>query len=256
MLRPKVLTAIGVAIGVLHLAHAQAPSAAHDGALPTFDVASVKPAQPAGPGRGRGGGTRTDPGMYVTRNSSLKGLVGEAYHVQAYQIVGGPSWLDTDAFDIEARTGHPENQEQMSLMLRALLIDRFKLTLHRDTKQLPIYALVIGKNGSKFHASNGGQDTPPKNQRNHLSFKDMPSLASALSMFSDRPIVDQTGLKGDFDLDLDMSKALQTAEPTDDGTPNAPMIAAVQEQFGLKVIATKGPLEVLVIDHAEKPSEN
>jgi uncharacterized protein (TIGR03435 family) len=84
----------------------------------------------------------------------------------------------------------------------------------------------------------------------------MPSLASALSMFSDRPIVDQTGPKGDFELDLDMSKALQTAEPTDDGGPNAAMIVAVQEQFGLKVIATKGPLEVLVIDHAEKPSQN
>jgi uncharacterized protein (TIGR03435 family) len=187
--------------------------------------------------------------MFSARNASLKGLIAEAYQVPADQITGGPTWLDTDAFDIAARAGQPAKPEQMRLMLQTLLAERFKLALHRETKQLPIYVLVVAKNGPKFHAL---KDAPTE-QRNHLSFKDMPSLAGILSTFAERPVVDQTGLKGDFYLDLDMSKPLQSMDA--DG-PGAAIISAVEDQFGLKLMSTKGPIEFLVVDRAEKPSEN
>jgi bla regulator protein blaR1 len=260
--RKATLAAIGLAaiggpivIGMLYAAPSRAQSQLTGAPQQSFEVASVKPAQPTGPGRGgRGGGVRTDPGMFAARNASLKGLIVEAYQMQAYQILEGPNWLDSDTYDIEARADHSSGPERIRLMLQALLKERFKLTFHRDTKVLPIYALVVAKGGPKFHALKDGEDASVDARRNHLSFKDMPSLAGILSTFSDRAVVDQTGLKGDYYLNLDMSRALQSMEPV--GGPGAAVISAVEDQFGLKVVPTKGPIEVIVIDHAEKPSQN
>jgi uncharacterized protein (TIGR03435 family) len=247
-------------------------NAATSQAQPAFEVASVKPAAPlvmdgggrmvAGGRGGRGGGIRTDPQMFTARNSSLKQLVAYAYHVWNYQISGGPSWFDADPFDIEAKTEHPANDEQFRLMLQTLLADRFKLTSHRETKEVPVYALVVDKSGPKFQARKTGDDA--STERRGVSFEDLASLAGILSNFSDRPVVDRTRLKGDFDLKLDMQKASEDwlrerdgDAPGDVGGPRSNAIAAaVEDQLGLKLVARKESVEVLVIDRAERPTAN
>jgi uncharacterized protein (TIGR03435 family) len=252
------------AVGLVSTAESRAQS--QPAAAPqTFDVASVKLAVPdAGRGGrgGRGGGIRTDPQMLTGRNVTLKQLIAYAYHLWNYQIAGGPNWLDSDAYEIEARTDRPFNPEQFRPMLQALLAERFKLTLHRETKQVPIYSLVVDKNGPKFHPRKGGVDA--STEQRGISFDDLPSLAGILSNFCDRPVVDQTGLKGDFDLQLDTRKAMEAWEQeratqpgNDGGGPRGNAIsAAAQDQFGLKLVPAKGSVELLVIDHAEKPTAN
>jgi uncharacterized protein (TIGR03435 family) len=239
------------------------------GAKQTFDVASVKPAAPlvavdnnprlvsAGRG-GRIGGFSTDPQKFTSTYTTLKGLVIYAFRVANYQISGGPSWLDSEPYDIEAKTDRPTDPEQFRLMLQTLLADRFKLTYHRETKQVSIYALVLDKGGPKFQALKSAESpsTGP------FSFKDLPSLAKLLSNYCDRPVVDQTGLQGSFDLKLDMNKERERereAMPSGDnaGFPHEnTIVAAAKDQFGLKFVPARGPVEMLVIDHAEKPGAN
>jgi uncharacterized protein (TIGR03435 family) len=243
-----------------------APLFAQTAGTPAFEVATIKPSAAPVAGRGGRGGVRTDPGRLSARNVSVKALILRAYGLQQQQVSGGPGWLETDLYDIDAKAESASTPEQFNRMLQALLADRFQLTFRRDTKELPVYILTVAKNGPKFKVR-PGDAAPPKPEMNRLYFPDVPSLAGALSQFTNRPVIDNTGLKGAFDIQLDMSRAARQLDPaeggdTAGGAPDRPIglqamgmafLATVPDQLGLKVDAAKAPMEVFVIERAEKP---
>jgi uncharacterized protein (TIGR03435 family) len=257
----------------------------------TFEVASIKPntgddhrffiqIQP-------GGGLRTT-------GSTLKMLLTLAYDVREFQISGGPGWVNTDRFDIVAkaeRSAAAENvpddprkmtdeqrktvADQMRERLRALLADRFQLTIHRETKEQSVYALVVGKSGSKLQESQMKEGNAGRGRmmmgRGQFSGQGvaLQMLTQSLSSQLGRPVIDRTGLKGNFDFKLEWTPDPgQSGGPFGGGPPpgadappppdpNGPSIfTALQEQLGLRLESQKGPVEMLVIDKVEKPSEN
>ena len=221
-------------------------------------------------------------GRYTATNVTLRALVRSAYGVQHdAQLVGGPSWIDTDRFDIVAKAeGSPSTdvfRDQARLMLRTLLADRFKLVLHRETRELRIYALVVargdGKLGPQLRPSTVAEcsartlpNTPANNDASaaipcgsgfartrHLAARAVvfSVLSTNISNVADRPVADRTGLTGAFDWELQWS-----AEPTP--KPEAPdaltLFTALQEQLGLRLESARGPVEVFVIDSVERLS--
>jgi uncharacterized protein (TIGR03435 family) len=253
----------------------------------TFEVASVKPTNSvSGRFTMNGGPGTTDPGRISYTNIMLRRILLNAYDVKNYQL-SGPEWLDTLRFDITAKIPEGATKEQFQLMLRKLLEDRFKMTTHRESKELPIYALVVAKNGPKIKAAaedvaseksdeqqlavaqpGEGKDGFPalslrapalvietKNGRARVTAKEIPmtKFADLLTGQVGRPVVDMTGLNGDYSFAVYF-----TPEGPNSGDASEPSIfGALQERLGLKLEARKGPVELLVIDHAEKvPTEN
>ena len=222
-----------------------------------FEVASVKPAKPGGR---RGVWTDGSPNQIRMLGMSLKQLIDFGYGVRGYQVTG-PDWIDSEKYDVVAKlpseaAALPEEARWVAIhaITQALLAERFKLTLHRETKPLPVYALVVAKNGPKIRelGPDPGDNVKVNRSKGHLSAEQMPmsQLVSILASQLDRPVVDQTGIKGVFDVKLDW-----TPEPTAlDSKPD--LFIAVQEQLGLKLEATKSSIEMLVVDHAERASEN
>jgi len=293
---------------------------------PSFEVTSIKP---SAPGLGiRGGGPRGDRFDFVGAN--LRMLLTQAYGRQAgglnqLQIINGPSWIDSDRWDVQAKadcSGGKLSREQSQLMMQSLLEDRFQLKVHRDTRELPVYNLVLGKDGSKLKVSS--DQTPPPLQANGPrqpcdpdaanstppplppppprggGLPDMSQLprgamlmmmsptgmtmatngntisnfANWLSQQVGRPVIDKTDLKGLFDFKVTFSPegiqnpfaalgpppgggpvpgGLSTTPNASD--PNPSLFTAIQE-LGLRLESTKGPVEVLVVDSVQKPTEN
>lgn len=226
-----------------------------------FEVASIKLAGPQ-PNDGRlhtrmsvsspkGG----EPGKLDYYNISLAEIIGQAYRVQQNQIESADS-LFPDRFDIHAIIPAGTAADQVPGMLQSLLRDRFDLALHRETRQLPVYALTIAKNGSKLKpAESASGITSDTNRTNwHISARTtMPQFAEFLARKFDRLVVDETSLSGVFEIVLD------AAPYSLDGSQDAAgpsIFTALQEQLGLKLEARKAPAEILVIDRAERPSEN
>jgi uncharacterized protein (TIGR03435 family) len=228
---------------------------------PAFEVASIKRAQP-----GRVAiGMRSDPGgRFTGTNVTLKLLITRAYNVRDVQISGGPTWFDTERYDISAKAEHDVTNDERTLMIRTMLADRFKLALHRDTKGLPIYVLVIAKNGPKLQElkDEGSGPAASSGGRGQLSMQrtSMAMFASALSSRLGRLVQDRTGMSGIFDLKLewtpDDSRTQFGSNGRDSDSAGPSIFTALSEQLGLKLESTKGAVEVLIIDHAEKPSEN
>jgi uncharacterized protein (TIGR03435 family) len=228
-----------------------------------FEVVSVKRSEPSvGP---IPVGIDTEPGKLTARNETLKDLIRAAYGVRGYQIVG-PDWLSSERYDIVAKASKPVGEDQLMQMLQPLLAERFKLALHRDKKDLTVYALVVDKNGSKLAKAKDEGDTKigmggRRLTAQHIS---LAQFANLLSLRTDRPVVDRTGIVGNFDITLTwmpdapaVAPAVGGGEPNSDNTSDPSIFTAVREQLGLKLQAGKEPLEVLVIDHAEKiPTEN
>jgi uncharacterized protein (TIGR03435 family) len=226
-----------------------------------FDVASIKLAGPQ-PNDGRMH-TRmsvwspkgTEPGKLDYYNISLAEIIEQAYRVQQNQIESADSLLP-DRFDIHAVIPAGTAADQVPPMLQGLLKDRFKLALHRDTRQLPVYALTIAKNGSKLKPAESTSGITSDTNRTgwHVSAKTtMPQFAEFLARKLDRPVLDETGLKGAFEVVFDAAPySLDGAG--DAGGPS--VFTALQEQLGLKLEARKAPVEILVVDRAERPSEN
>ena len=232
------------------------------------------------------------PGFYEAKNEPIRELIAAAYDltpVQKREISGGPKWIDSLRFDIEAKAEGNPSIDQRRLMLQDLLANRFKLVVHRTTKQSPVFALRLvnaGKNGPKLILHSEAADCldvatgpPPggftstnafcggflnlnKGGLGHLNGNNvtLDSLAVALSGLPevDRTVLDQTELKGTFDIALEytLPAAGDTGSTVVD--PSAPPILqqALKEQLGLKLESAQGPVEVLVIDHVEEPSEN
>jgi uncharacterized protein (TIGR03435 family) len=218
---------------------------------PGFDVASIKPTRSAG----GVSSIRPSPGRVSMENVTLKKLILNAYGIpddQGYALAG-PDWLTTESFDIEATFPADTPLPQIRQMIQALLAERFKLTLHREKRQLPIYTLVVTKNGPKIHAV---EDGPPRTSgvpgRLDATRITMQKLADLLSRQAGLPVVDSTGLKGVFDFTLTWSPDEAAATPTDAGAAGPSIFTALQEQLGLKLESGKGPVEILVVDHMEK----
>ncbi|MGD0497357.1 MAG: TIGR03435 family protein [Bryobacteraceae bacterium] len=245
-------------------------------AAPAFDVASVKPspaaALPGGGGRGeglgallgigggRGGRIVTSPDGVTLRNATLSACMQWAYDVKDYQI-SGPGWLSEDRYDIVAKAAGPTPEDQLKRMLQSLLAERFHLAFHRQTKDLQAYALVVGKGGSKLKESEG--DGPTSIQRNGLGFTieraTVDQLTQALSQVLRLPVFDMTGLIGRYDATVDIMPYIPLDSKPGDPPPDIASIAitAVQDLLGLKLEARKVPVEILVVDHADKePTEN
>jgi len=192
-------------------------------------------------------------GEVFMRNVSLKSCIQMAYHLSEGRLIG-PDWLSTTSFDIVAKPPSGAPRDQTREMMQALLSDRFKLAIHHESRMLPAFALVVGKNGPKLQKGGpGGPNVDVNNYKMNGKGMTMVNLAEALSRHLDRPVVDKTGLEGVFDLNLEWSP-----EEKPEDVKSAPSIfTAVQEQLGLKLQAEKLPLDVVVVDHMErKPTEN
>jgi uncharacterized protein (TIGR03435 family) len=225
-----------------------------------FEVASIKPTATKD-----GSLTVGFPpgGRFSARNLTFKQLLPNAYGMQDYQISGGPGWITSEGFDIEARAAAGPGdlpREQVREMVQSLLADRFHLALHRETRQLPIYALVIGntggKTGPKLQAADGSAAPDRGQKMGQLSTQrmSMTALANILTFDLKRPVRDETGLKADFAFTLEWARGLGESDGGISSRPS--LFTAVQEQLGLKLESTKGPVEVFVIDHVERPSAN
>jgi uncharacterized protein (TIGR03435 family) len=222
-----------------------------------FDAASIKP----NTSLSGHSSSRVTNGEVIMRNVSLKGCIQLAYHLADGRLFG-PDWLSTTRFDIVAKPPSGSPHDQYRQMMQALLADRFKLAIHHESRMLPAFALVVGKNGPKLQKGEpGGPHVDTENTKMTGRGMTMANLAETLSQHLDRPVVDKTGLDGFFDLHLEWSpeekpsdeKSAAAAQP-----PTGPSIfTAVQEQLGLKLQAEKLPIDVVVVDHIERePTEN
>jgi uncharacterized protein (TIGR03435 family) len=278
----------------------QTPQQPADTSTPTFEVASVKPNRTGA----AGGSFVMPPGRFTATNIPLKVLVTNAYQLSFFQVVGGPDWVNTDRFDIAAKAPDGAPPEQTRAMVRTLLKDRFKLVVHMETRDTPIYALVKARPDDRLgprlkpstmdcgplraeraaaiaaaaRARGGRVAVPAAPAPNEpvvcqmrvagrggatLTLRagniTMNALANALRTYAGREVVDRTGLTGEFDFDLQFTDT--PARPSADAAiPVAPLddaasvFTALQEQLGLKLEPTRGPVELMVIDNAERPT--
>lgn len=208
---------------------------------------------------------------FVEKDYSLKLLIAAAYNLNPKAVSGGPLWIESDHFDILALTPgetQPSHDQQM-VMLRTLLADRFKLAFHHEPKVFSIYALQVAKAGSKLKPSKAPSTDQPAlistvyPQRILMPARNA-SMADFVSVLQrailDRPVVDRTGLMGRYDFNLEWAPDESQfggdvgAAPSDTAAP--PFFTAIQQQLGLRLEATRGPIETIVVDHAERPSAN
>lgn len=207
---------------------------------------------------------------FVEKDYTLKGLIAAAYNLNPRMISGGPDWLDAEHYDITAVTPgdvRPTRDEQMG-MLRKLLTERFQLSFHREPKELAIYVLRVGKNGARMRNSTTPDGAPAlinvvypqgiKLPARNVTMGDFVSMLQRAVL--DRPVVDKTGLTGKYDFDLewapDESQFNGEVLSAPGDAPAAPLFTAIQEQLGLKLEPTRGPVEALVVDKAARPSAN
>jgi uncharacterized protein (TIGR03435 family) len=224
---------------------------------PEFEAVSVKPANPELSNGGTARMVNSPPGRYVARNHPLGDLVRSAWKLNQNQLVGGPNWTETAGWDIDARYPAGADLEQQRQMMQAMLADRFRLVVRSETRTLPTYALTIAKGGTKLREDNGpaGMSAGPRLIRYRSGT--MGELASQLSGYLGRQVIDLTGLTGHYAIDLSFAPVDPAASENDAPADSLPSIfQALQEQAGLKLDSTRGPVEVLAIDRAEKPSSN
>jgi len=273
----------GTALGAVLLAAASYGLFAQETPRPSFQVASIK--RNTAVNLRRKGVFARPGGQLAAENAPLLLLIQNAYGVQAYQVVGGPPWMNTDGYDIEAKGENETSGKELGLMLQSLLADRFKLTLHREKRQLPVYEIGAAKGNFSPPPSKEGclgeGDGPPQPPGSTPCGKvritisptglqmdggkaPMSELVKVLAVVLNRPVIDQSGFAGLLDVHLAFTPDENTQglpAPMPDETratdPNRPNIfSALQEQLGLKLTPSKGPVEVLVIDHVERPTAN
>ena len=243
---------------ILILAALQCVSMAQNPRL-EFEVASVKPNNS---GSGNAVSGLVQGSRFSSTNVTLMQMVRTAYGVQEYQVSGHPRWFESERFDIEAKIPAGAKEGDWQQMFQSLLADRFKLALHRETKDMTALALVIGRGGSKLKPA----DPSKCSSSNGCGFRASPSeiigtsvsmsqFAVRLSRSLGRPVIDKTALDGAFDVTLKWMPEQNV--PLGPGATASPEIfAAIQDQLGLRLDSTKAPVEALVIDRVERPSAN
>jgi len=217
------------------------------------------------------------------QNFAARTLIFLAYGVADYQLAGGPSWIRSDRYDVEAKAeGDPTVRQMEGPMLQALLVERFKLAFHRETQQLPVYELTGAGGTTKLQPTQEGTctayslDAVPPSAAAELSTRfcgigssqngtnraldgkgvSMGALANAIARTVQRSVIDKTGLTGAYDLHLQWTDAPLNNTPTPETSDGPSIFKAVTEQLGLKLESAKGPVEVIVIDRIERPSAN
>ena len=275
------LSAVVVAFVVAATAQTPSPGA------PAFEVASIRQNVSVSDGAS----VRAQPGGRLTvTNNSLRNIIRNAYTVQNFQIIGGPDWINTDRWDITAKAADDTPPQQMLLMVRSLLADRFKLVIRNETRQSPIFALVVSRADGRlgpqlrpstvdcaalFAGARGRGEPPPATINGRPSCGTratrgsmmttsiaMADFVRNLGPLTGRPVVDMTGLTGTYDIDLAWTP--DQGPPGPDGPvpqsalggDGVSLFTAVQEQLGLKLDARQGPVDVLVIDSVERPVED
>jgi uncharacterized protein (TIGR03435 family) len=245
---------IVIVVSVVHASHivAQAPLA--------FDAVSIKP----NTSREQCGASRAMPGRYQGTNVTLMRLIGLAYRpIQEFE--GGPDWIRADRFDVDATAGGPATPDQMQAMLRTMLAERFALQVRQETRQRPVYALTLartdGRLGDQLEPSDASCPDGPGTcgvwmADDSLSSRGitMARLARELS-FVGRKVIDRTALAGAFDVNLQWAPDTPAAAPAT-GSDLPAIVTALQEQLGLKLEPTMGPVDVVVILGAERPTAN
>jgi uncharacterized protein (TIGR03435 family) len=248
---------------------AQAPEAVP---APSFDVVSIHLSPPSPDGHNHIYNDIHE-SHFRTGNLSIRDLIQYAYNLPKSQIIGGPQWLNSTMYDIDAKSG-PEADtrlktmsgddaaQQKRIMVKALLAERFALAAHNEARELPLYNLVLAKGGPRFQPSiRNGTTIDAGRSRIHVAGSDdtIGLLARELAQSQGRVVLNKTGLSGRYDLTLrwtpdDAPLPLLNGAPD----PNAPpgLFTAIQEQLGLKLESGKGTVEVLVIDRIEQPSAN
>jgi uncharacterized protein (TIGR03435 family) len=237
-----------------------------------FEVATIKPADPNSQGRYI---RMQSVNRFYAKGFTLNALVAAAYSLTPRAISGGQAWTDSDRYDILASTPgdvQPNLDEQMA-MLRKLLTDRFQLTFHRESKELPVFAITVAKGGPKLKPSTAPPGTlpelvniiyPEEKGGVHVMLPARNATVAQLAAMMqrtvlDRAVVDQTGLSGTYDFDLEwtpdenqfsgnLPRSVESTKPS--------LFVAMQEQLGLRLEATRGPVQALVIDRVDRPSEN
>lgn len=268
--------------------------------LPSFEVASIKPNHSAD----RRSSIMLPPGRFTATNATTKMLIEFAYNIKDPQLSGGPPWINSERYDVDAKAEESavdetrklspdERVERLRLMVRSLLADRFQLKVGHEKKELPVYVLMVANNGPKLHESavpagdlggpspHGGQHQPLKGRMARMSPGQITMAGAPISLLADalsrqlgRNVVDKTGLKGNYDITLqwtpDPSQGPMFKGPAnsaDGGPPMEPappppdasgvsIFTALQEQLGLKLESQKGPVDTVVIEQIERPSEN
>ncbi len=242
-----------------------------------FEVTSVRPNDSGETERY----VRPAPGRLSIRNMTLKGLVTVAYGIREFQLAGGPGWIDSETYDIEATADSRATPQQLiGAMLELVLKERFKLSVHREARQLPVYVMTVAKTGLNLQRSPavtclpfdpanpplpGDPGRNPKEMCGSIGLgltvlnakqATMSALAMAFSQLLGRTVVDRTGLTGEFDGRLIFAPTgfVPNGVSIDPALPN--IFTAVQEQFGLKLESGNGPVEIVFIDQVEKPTEN
>jgi uncharacterized protein (TIGR03435 family) len=230
-----------------------------------FEVASIKPNVDTT--LTLSGITAISNGQLSAKAMTVRQLVSGAYRTQGREIIGGPEWTDTERYDIEARAANGADEAQLRFMLQALLVDRFRVRLHSEAREGRVYALVVGPSGPRLKPASGGDCPSPITMVGRIFGKcgSAAQLAEALSRVLDRPVVDRTELTASFsDVRLewvpdetqfaDWGRGVY-AKPVSD--PSGPSVfTAVQEQLGLRLESTRAPIEVIVLDAAERPTAN
>jgi uncharacterized protein (TIGR03435 family) len=221
-----------------------------------FEVAVVRPTT-AAPGAGTSVNLY-EGGRVRIVNEPVKLLVRMAFQLQDSQIVGGPPWLESDRYDIEAKTGRPEkiSPDQMPQLMQDLLIDRFHLKFHRETREIPVYALTVAKGGPKLKPSSEGEaagmNTHPgsKTSQAVATGMTMDLLAKYVGNRVGRIVLDKTGLSSAYDFTLEWAPD----SAADAIAPSLP--TALHEQLGLRLDSQKAPVDVLMIDSISRPTGN
>ncbi len=256
---------LAFATGASCKAQAQTPSApVTTSALPSYDVATIRP------NTSDSGDTSVNTRSTTLQaiNVPLRDLLQNAFGVRRSMIFGLPGWAESAHYDINAKVlnGDPAQMKDLSpeerrMMVRTLCEDRFALKWHYDTRVLPDYELVLAKGGAKFKQSaSGGQHSGSSMQNEDLTVtaEPMSNLTEILSEVLKRPVVDQTGLSGNYDFHVKWSpdQAAGSADAGQSSDASPPLFTALQEQLGLKLQAGKDPIQVLVIDSIATPTEN
>jgi uncharacterized protein (TIGR03435 family) len=235
---------------------------------PTFDVATIKPTAPDD----RSGRFLTMPGAHqlVVKGYTLKFMVAAAYNLPPRLIAGGPAWADSDRYDIVAATpgdSRPTLDQQMA-MLRTLLAERFKLAIHRESRELPVYELTVAKRGAKLEASTATDQQPLLVNKVFATHIELPARNATMAQFAsmlqrsvlDRPVVDKTGMTGRYDFNLEWTPdetqfdGRLPPRPTSASPEKPELNVALESQLGLKLESSRLKVDIIVIDGADRPS--
>jgi uncharacterized protein (TIGR03435 family) len=255
-------------LALFGLSAADVVAQSSDATLPEFEVATIKPSKSSESVKLK----LSDGGIFTATGTSFSDLIKLAYDVHVRQIIGGPAWLETEKYDVVGKPAKPGKPsfDELKAMVQKLLADRFQLTLRHDKRELPVYAITVAKSGPKMIRNDSDPNglpvfnVGPRALRfTNATMTEFARILQGAGRISDRPMVDQTGL-GSVRYDLSL-KWTPDAPPPDPGrtgpaanNADAPpdLFAAFQQQLGLKLESTKAPVDVLVIEHVERPSAN